>query len=359
MEQIHREPAPHEAGDAAGFVDLMRSLKDRSGYTYRQLEERAAERGDVLPRSTLASVLGGRTLPRPELLAAFVRACGDEDRMDEWVGAWAGLAGQQAVEAGSGTTAVPPAGGPVPGIPGASGASVPDAGTGGAEPASRRESTARMRAAGTAGGARRTLPWRLNWRTAAAALVTAAALTAAGMLAGQESSGGDAESGSASGAGSTADPVLPTGWVQIHPAGARSLCLTDGRVRDRRYTPLVAVQRPCASVGPQNTLLHPLGGDLYEIQWHHPDYGKGCLRALTEADGAGGTGLLEPMDDCSRGSRFHVEPSGPRGDGVYVFRVDGQGCVGIRGAGREAGTEAVMERCTGKGGQLFTIEAVS
>ncbi|MFI8103630.1 RICIN domain-containing protein [Streptomyces sp. NPDC086023] len=106
-------------------------------------------------------------------------------------------------------------------------------------------------------------------------------------------------------------------------------------------------------------MLHPLGGDLYEIQWHHPDYGKGCLRALTEADGAGGTGLLEPMDDCSRGSRFHVEPSGPRGDGVYVFRVDGQGCVGIRGSGREAGTEAVMERCTGKGGQLFTIEAVS
>ncbi|MFD6327694.1 hypothetical protein ACFWOL_33870 [Streptomyces sp. NPDC058442] len=34
------------------------------------MEERAAQQGEVLPRSTLADVLGGSALPRPELLAA-------------------------------------------------------------------------------------------------------------------------------------------------------------------------------------------------------------------------------------------------------------------------------------------------
>lgn len=63
----------------------MRHLKRRSGLTYRQLEERAAERGDVLPRSTIADVLSGRTMPRPDLLTAFVRACGSGEQEAEWL----------------------------------------------------------------------------------------------------------------------------------------------------------------------------------------------------------------------------------------------------------------------------------
>ncbi|MEV1078135.1 helix-turn-helix transcriptional regulator [Streptomyces sp. NPDC050211] len=78
------ELAPHEARDAAGFIESMQQLKERSGLTYRKLEERAARSGDVLARSTLADVLRRRTLPRPDVLAAFVRACGD----GHWVGAW-------------------------------------------------------------------------------------------------------------------------------------------------------------------------------------------------------------------------------------------------------------------------------
>ena len=70
-------------------------------------------------------------------------------------------------------------------------------------------------------------------------------------------------------------------------------------------------------------------------------------------------GLLEPMDDCSRGSSFHIEPSGPRAQGRYVFRVDGQGCVGIRDGSGAAGVEAVMGPCTARSTQLFTIESVS
>lgn len=58
------DPAP--AGDVAAFVAALRELKERSGFTLRQLEERA-------------------TLPRPELLAAFVRACGERDRLADWM----------------------------------------------------------------------------------------------------------------------------------------------------------------------------------------------------------------------------------------------------------------------------------
>ncbi|MFI0790871.1 helix-turn-helix domain-containing protein [Streptomyces lydicus] len=90
------EPAPHGALEAAGFVAQLRLLKERSGLTYRQLERRAEARGDVLPRSTLADVLGGRSQPRPELLAAFVRGGASGGAVAAglgpglWPGGWGG-----------------------------------------------------------------------------------------------------------------------------------------------------------------------------------------------------------------------------------------------------------------------------
>ncbi|MER7763312.1 helix-turn-helix domain-containing protein [Streptomyces sp. NPDC097619] len=116
MDQTPGLPFPQQARDAIEFIDLMRALKERSGFTYRQLEERAAARGEVLARSTLAGVLGGRTLPRPELLAVFVRACGDGERTGEWLQAWGRLAGAAAeppagpaVTAATDPAPVPPA----------------------------------------------------------------------------------------------------------------------------------------------------------------------------------------------------------------------------------------------------------
>ncbi|GAA2766540.1 hypothetical protein GCM10010103_55810 [Streptomyces paradoxus] len=316
------ESLPHRAQDAGEFIAAMRHLKERSGLTYRQLERRAAERGETLARSTLADVLRGRTLPRPELLAAFVRACGDDHRLEGWLAAREEVAGRAAAE-GSATV-------------------------------------------------RRTSPHRSAGRKPAlmvAVAATVALLLAGGVGAWQLYAPGGGEPTGKAGASRTAGPPhllqssAPSppsagsgrlsGWVRIRPVTAPRLCLTDGRVRDRRYTPLVAVQRPCDQVAPQDTLLEPMGGDSYRIQWHHPDYGMGCLKVLSRGPGAG---LLEPMDDCAEDSRFHIEPSGPYVNGTYVLRVDGQGCVGIRGSGRSEGTEAVMERCVGKGGQVFTIE---
>ncbi|GGT29930.1 hypothetical protein GCM10010271_37410 [Streptomyces kurssanovii] len=69
-------PDPERVRDPAGFVAAMQALKDRSGLTYRELTSRAEAVGDVLPRSTVANMLGRTTLPREELVAAFVRAAG-------------------------------------------------------------------------------------------------------------------------------------------------------------------------------------------------------------------------------------------------------------------------------------------
>ncbi|MFI6276506.1 hypothetical protein [Streptomyces sp. NPDC050988] len=68
-------PTPPDT-DAAAFVAGLRRLKAWSGLSYRRLERRAAEAGHSLPYSTAATMLGRERLPREELVAAFVAACG-------------------------------------------------------------------------------------------------------------------------------------------------------------------------------------------------------------------------------------------------------------------------------------------
>ncbi|WP_010312145.1 helix-turn-helix domain-containing protein [Saccharopolyspora spinosa] len=88
--------------DVVEFVTLMRRLKQESQLTYRQLEERAAARGEILARSTLADVLGGKRLPRPELLTAFVHACGRGSEATAWLDALDVIARREALEHGLG-----------------------------------------------------------------------------------------------------------------------------------------------------------------------------------------------------------------------------------------------------------------
>ncbi|MFD0368953.1 helix-turn-helix domain-containing protein [Streptomyces sp. NPDC127114] len=78
-------PGPRGARNPAEFVARLQLLKNWSGLTYRELSARSAALGDVLPRSTVANMLARATLPREELLAAFVRACGvDPDGQADW-----------------------------------------------------------------------------------------------------------------------------------------------------------------------------------------------------------------------------------------------------------------------------------
>lgn len=312
------ELVPQEVRDAGEFTALMRLLKQQSGLTYRELEERAVARGDVLARSTLADVLGGKRLPRPEFLAAFVRACGDGDRVAIWLGALEEISERQEAEARWE-------------------ADVP---FGEVAPVGRAQLVSRSRV--------------LVLVLFVVAISVVVTVTVWLQDVARKPIDDIATTQSADSA--SPRPELPSGWVRIRPVTAPHLCLTDGRVRDRRYTPLVAVQRSCDKVAPQATMLEAMGGDVRRIQWHHPDYGKGCLKALTVG---AGTGLLEPLDDCELASRFHIEPSGAPGSGQYVLRVDGQGCVGIEGSEVHEGVEAVMERCVGKGGQVFFVEPAS
>ncbi|MEU3604566.1 tetratricopeptide repeat protein [Streptomyces sp. NPDC035033] len=86
-------PWPGRARTAAEFVTLLRTAKNRSGLSYRMLEREARKAGDHLPVSTLANALGRRSLPRPEVVAALVRACGgDPATVREWLAAHEALA---------------------------------------------------------------------------------------------------------------------------------------------------------------------------------------------------------------------------------------------------------------------------
>ncbi|MEU7136746.1 XRE family transcriptional regulator [Streptomyces sp. NPDC046261] len=296
---------PQQIGDAAEFAAALRRLKQRSGLTYRQLEERAAEHGDVLPRSTLADALGGKTALRPEPLAAFVRACGDGERVAEWLAARERITRLRAPAAGEG------------------------------KPSWRTRLTGRPRRAGL---------------LVAVALPSLAAAAIAWALVASGEPGRTEGAGSRSSASPHDAPRLPGGHVRIRPVLAERLCLTEGHVQ--RYEAQVAVQRPCDEVAPQTTTLEPLDGNAFRIQWNHPDQGRGCLKALT---GEPVAGLLEPWNACEQSSRFRIEPSGPEGSGRYVFRVDDRGCLGIKDGSTAAGAEAVVEPCHGKRSQQFIV----
>ncbi|MGY4986037.1 hypothetical protein [Streptomyces nigrescens] len=319
---------PAAAGDAVALVELMQQLKEQSGLTYRQLEQRAAERGEVLARSTLADVLRRRTLPRAELLAVFLRACGcAEGEVAAWLAARQGIEERAAAGAGESSDAgEPPDVGARPdGGESAGGAAVPDA-------------------------ARRS-----PYRSRRVLLSGAAALVALLLAVGIPLMTGDA----AAPPEAAAKASLPTGEVRIRPLRTPGLCLTDGRVlRERRYR-TVAMQRPCAEAVPPQTHLTAAGAGRHRIQWTHRDHGKGCLVLLRES---GLEGLLEPWDDCRAGGPaqlFRVEPAGGRtgaGRTAYRLRLSGEGaerCVTL--GGDEPGATALARPCTGKDDQKFLI----
>ncbi|PZG48845.1 hypothetical protein C1I98_12405 [Spongiactinospora gelatinilytica] len=79
-------PDPGRARTAAQFTELLRQLRAWSGMSYRQLARKAKDAGHVLPHNTLAAALQRDSLPREELLIAFVAACGlPGDQITRWV----------------------------------------------------------------------------------------------------------------------------------------------------------------------------------------------------------------------------------------------------------------------------------
>ncbi|WP_327031823.1 hypothetical protein [Micromonospora ureilytica] len=324
------ELRPDEAADPAEFIEMLRDLKDRSRLTYRQLEQRAAAAGDVLARSTAADILRRSSLPRPEVLAAFVRACGAEDQVETWLRARHRLAAGQFAPPSS--AAEPP---PVDAV--------------------------------TTVASERSDPARPRWfaRPAPLALLVVAALLAT-LGVGFWVERRDDEQGKA------ARPTDPTasagggarspsaGRSQIHPVHGRHLCLTEGRDNTGQYTKEIAVQRPCTEATPPDTSLKPVADGLYFILWVHPVHGKGCLTVREEDPGRN---LLEPWDekDCSADGPkqvFRFEPTGATPD-AYRIRPDRtELCVGMRDDDNGVSDAALVEPCTGGPDQVFLVNAL-
>ena len=67
-------------------MGALRNLRAWANLTYRELESRATEAGDRLPRGTIASAMSRGVMPREQTIAAFVRACGgDRTAVEVWL----------------------------------------------------------------------------------------------------------------------------------------------------------------------------------------------------------------------------------------------------------------------------------
>ncbi|MGW3891063.1 RICIN domain-containing protein [Micromonospora chokoriensis] len=355
------ELRPDEAADPAEFVDLLRQLKDRSRLTYRQLEQRAAAVGDVLARSTAADVVRRNTLPRPEVVAAFVRACGAGDEVEAWLRARHRLAvGAYAPES------------PTPDQP-STDRTAPD------HP-SPDQLSAEAAVPGVVDGSATRSRWFTRPLPLALSLVgTLLVALGVGVWIQRPDDkqrttplGESATSASASptstadgGAGPPATPdasasptLAPNARLsQIRPARSPQLCVTEGRDRTGQYRHEVAVQRPCAEATPPDTYLEPVSDGVYFIKWNHPAHGVGCLSVRDEDPGRN---LLEPVNDCSTNSSrlFRFESAGSTPTSYRIRPGDGDLCVGLRDDDTEVSAEALAEPCTDGADQVFLVDAL-
>ncbi|MFE9749596.1 helix-turn-helix domain-containing protein [Saccharothrix saharensis] len=302
--------------DAAAFVAVLRELKERSGLTLRGLEEKAAEQGEVLARSTVADMLRKDSLPRPELLAAYVRACG-VDEPEPWLRARERLA------------------------------------------------------AGVVAPAAGTSPGRAPWRRPSlvlTAVVVAALVATAVVLRHDATTVPDpavpdpavpdpAVHSRTTGPRADLLPLPPDGsQVRVHAADAPELCLTEGRDSIGRYPHAVAALRPCPEPGPR-VFLDPVDDESAAVKWEHPvDREIGCLTVLRSGPAIH---LLEPRNHCAADDLdqlFRVERV--EGDRYRFRSAGGSACVGLRGGAVVEGAEAVREPCADSPGQEFTVELI-
>ncbi|MEU6328441.1 XRE family transcriptional regulator [Streptomyces sp. NPDC047049] len=276
-------PDPRRARTPTEFVLVMRAMKDRSGLTYRQLAVRAEGRGDVLPASTLAGTLSRGSLPRPEVVEAFVRACGGSpEDVERWLAARRDL-----------TRGEPHA------------TALEDAAVVGDTDASHPHEREPSPEEGKGTGPRRSARGRLIGGASLALLAVVGGSLALMRLTGDEAAPADV-AGAAS-PSATPRPALsgPRPGVYRIRSAASSLCLSEreGEGGGRVY------QATCAKAVPVYS-VEPVEGGVYRIRSLHPVFGYGCLGVAAGSTRAG----AQLMDDyCGhRGSaeRFQLQPAG-------------------------------------------------
>ncbi|MFF2959784.1 helix-turn-helix domain-containing protein [Streptomyces sp. NPDC057963] len=357
-----RVPDPREARSAAEFVALLRLLKDASGLTFRELTQRADAAGEVLPRSTIANMLGRTSVPREELLAAFARACGcGPAAVQDWLAVRKELAVHGRRGGGAGGAGEVRGTGGAEGVRGTGGAG-DVCGTGGAGDVRGTGGPEDVRGTGGVGEvpvvpperspeppagaspARRRRQFRNVLVAAASLLVLAAAAVTVAVLARDE------EPGSPSVAGPVAGRT-----VQIRSVHS-GLCLSEKRGSDsgRLY------QVPCDGETLPSFSLRPLGDGVWRIATEHPDYGPGCAGVWNGMREGGA-----PMQDQECGRRgsaeaFRIEPRGHPAEGYRIRPTHTRLCVGAVAGSGERGTEMVQRGCDGSDrGSLFSFDPVA
>ncbi|MGW0779457.1 helix-turn-helix domain-containing protein [Streptomyces sp. NPDC002913] len=316
-----RAPGPQEARSPEEFVELLRRLKDASGLTFRELTQRADAVGDVLPRSTIANMLSRATVPREELLAAFVRACGcGPAEVDGWLAVRKEIAvhGQRPAPEGAGLPAQGEPGprtGPAP---------APDSG----------KPVPRVR------------------RLLIGALVAAASVAVAFAL---WTSGGPERPGSGGTASAAPAVTAPSeGPVRIRSVRT-GLCLSE-RLGFKNGT---VYQAPCVTATVPRFSLLPLGEGTWRIATDHPDYGEGCTGVLH-----GGTATGVPLEDTECGDRgpaeiFRLEAVGDPVRGYRIRPAHTDLCLGARDRSTKELAKIVQLGCAKEGtDQLYSFDPV-
>lgn len=320
-------PDPERAQNSAEFVAQMQALKEWSGLTYRELTAWADAAGDVLPRSTVANMLSRSTVPREELVAAFVRACGcGPGATETWLRVRKELTRRerQSLE-------------------------VPEYGLGDSEPGPGADEPP------SAESPRRPWPARAVLPSAVVALgVVALAVT----LATRDSDDSN-EQGKKPRPGATKTEkqvtFLPpgpprSGRLQIRAVHS-GLCLAeDGGQNGQLY------QQPCASGTTPRFSLKQVGSG-WRIVTFHKKYGEGCTGVMEKS-----TEIGAPVEDQECGKRgpaeaFRFEPVGTPVRGYRLRPLHTDLCAGVEKAVTRPGAEIRQLACTEDAkGQLFAFE---
>ncbi|MFF3953663.1 helix-turn-helix domain-containing protein [Streptomyces sp. NPDC001890] len=315
-----RAPDPRGARNTPEFIALLGVLKEASGLTYRELAQRAEAVGDVLPRSTIANMLGRTSVPREELLAAFVRACGCGPAE---VADWLAVRKELAVHGERAATVEEPAAAPEA-IAGHSSEPPTVPLPGPAAPAGRRRSRTVLAAA-------------VGLVVLAAAAVTVTLLV--------RDDGREATPVSGPVAGRT---------VQIRSVHS-GFCLSEKRGSDsgRLY------QVPCDQETIPSFSLKRLAGDAWRIVTDHPEYDLGCTGVWDGMRDAGAGLQDQGCGERGDAEQFLIEPVGRPVEGYRIRPAHTRLCVGAEGNSKERGAKLVQTSCDGADrGSLFSFDPV-
>ncbi|MCQ6251487.1 helix-turn-helix transcriptional regulator [Streptomyces malaysiensis] len=357
MADADRAPDPRRARSANEFITALQALKDWSRLTYRELSARADAVGDVLPRSTVANMLGRATLPREELVAAFVRACGvGPAELTVWLAVRKDLA-TRAGEPGAGPlpdAAAPPASGP---------GGAPDVGqVGSLDSLEPREHGEPVSAAASASptaeaGARRSRMPMLGAALGLTVVVAAIAAVLAWRAHDGGGGGGEGRGGQVDKGGSVAvspDGAAPAPGKYRIRAVHSSLCLSERRQDKTAWV----YQAPCAEVFPSFSLQR-LDDGLWRIATLHPEHGPGCSGIMGQSKAEGAWLGDDYCETRGAGEEFRLEAVDRPAEGFRLRPAHTDECLGLPDGTTRRWAHVVMLPCrSGAPGQVFRFDPV-